>query len=44
MVESIDNCASRHSMLVVVGQNSQETTKNLDDFKNKIKIKYHQYD
>jgi len=44
MVESIDNCASRHSMLVVVGQNFQETTKNLDDFKNKIKIKYHQYD
>lgn len=42
MVESIENCASRHSMLVIEGQNSDATWENLKDFKEKMKIEYYQ--
>lgn len=42
MVESIENCASRHSMLVIEGENSETTWKNLKDFKEKMKIEYYQ--
>lgn len=36
MVESIDNCASRHMMLVIKGG-----VEELDDFKSKLKITYY---
>lgn len=42
MVESIENCASRHSMLVIEGANSEATWENLKDFKEKMKIEYYQ--
>lgn len=42
MVESIENCASRHSMLVIEGENAKSALGNLDDFKKKMKIEYYQ--
>jgi biotin carboxylase len=42
MVESIENCASRHSMLVIKGGNREETVRNLKLFKEKLKIDYYQ--
>jgi hypothetical protein len=41
MVESIENCASRHSMLVLQGANVEEAITNLSDFKNELNIQYH---
>ncbi len=41
MVESIDNCASRHSMLVIEGSNTENTLSNLDLFKSAINIQYY---
>jgi biotin carboxylase len=41
MVESIENCASRHSMLVIRGKNREEVTGNLKSFKEKLRIEYY---
>lgn len=41
MVESIENCATRHSMLVIKGKNVEEAYCNLNDFKSKINIEYY---
>ena len=41
MVELIENCASRHSMLVVKGSNSAESFENLKNFQNSLNIKYY---
>jgi len=41
MVESIEDCSSRHSMLVISSPNSPQTYRNLKDFKSKMKIKYY---
>lgn len=41
MVESIENCASRHSMLVITGENTTAAKKNLAYFKSTIKIEYY---
>jgi biotin carboxylase len=41
LVESIENCASRHIMLVIKGDNLQESKNNLEDFKNKLKVEYY---
>ena len=41
LVESIENCASRHIMLVIKGDNLQESKDNLEDFKNKLKVEYY---
>jgi biotin carboxylase len=42
MVESIENGAGRHSMLVIQGKNSAEALNNLSEFKRDLKITYHQ--
>jgi biotin carboxylase len=42
MVESIENCASRHSMLVIKGGNREDTVRNFKAFKEKLKIDYYQ--
>jgi biotin carboxylase len=41
MVESVQNCASRHSMLVIKGKDAAETIKNLEKFKENLTIQYH---
>jgi biotin carboxylase len=41
MVESIENCASRHSMLVLKGSNASETYDNLQKFKSALKVEYY---
>jgi biotin carboxylase len=41
MVESIENCAGRHSMLVLKGANVEEVLVNFDSFKKDFKIIYH---
>ena len=41
MVESIENCASRHSMLVIQGENSEQTLANFSDFKKELAIEYY---
>jgi biotin carboxylase len=41
MVESIENCASRHSMLVLKGKDVSETYENLREFKAELKVEYH---
>jgi biotin carboxylase len=43
MVESIENCASRHSMLVLRGNNREEVKKNLASFREKLKIEYYDH-
>ena len=42
MVESIENGAGRHSMLVIKGRDTDEVRNNLQAFKNDFKIDYHQ--
>ncbi|MES2394590.1 MAG: ATP-grasp domain-containing protein [Bacteroidota bacterium] len=42
MVESIENGAGRHSMLVIRGNNDNELRNNLEAFKSDLKIVYHQ--
>lgn len=42
MVESIENGAGRHSMLVIRGNNANELRNNLEAFKSDLKIVYHQ--
>lgn len=41
MVESVEDCSSRHSMLVISSVNINKTYLNLQDFKNKMDIKYY---
>lgn len=40
MVESIVNCASRHSMVVIQGSNVNESLANLKSFKESIDVQY----
>jgi hypothetical protein len=42
MVESIENCASRHSMLVIKGETREAVLRNFGTFKEKLKIDYYQ--
>ena len=41
MVETIENCASRHMMLVIKGETLEESKKNFDDFKSKLNVSYY---
>lgn len=41
MVESIENCASRHSMLVLKGASVESAKKNLVKFKESLNIEYY---
>lgn len=41
MVESIENCASRHSMLVLSGVDVKEAKNNLEQFKKQLYIEYY---
>ena len=41
MVESIENCASRHAMLVIDGSEVDELSHNLDIFKSTLKVEYY---
>lgn len=41
MVESVENCASRHSMLVLQGEDVEQLMQNYQDFKNKLAIEYY---
>jgi biotin carboxylase len=41
MVESIENCASRHSMLVLKGEDAQSVIENLGEFKRSLKVEYY---
>ncbi len=41
MVESIENCASRHSMLVISGASAAETLQNFTTFKENLSVSYH---
>jgi biotin carboxylase len=41
MVESIENCASRHSMLVIEGEDYEKLLRNFDEFKGKLRVIYH---
>ena len=41
MVESIENCASRHAMLVVEGSDKNELSSNFDIFKSTLKVEYY---
>lgn len=40
MIESIDNCASRHSMLVIRGKNLDESLDHLKNFKEALNVQY----
>jgi len=40
MIESIDNCASRHSMLVLHGDNLEESIGNFEKFKSFLNVEY----
>ena len=41
MVESIENCASRHSMLALMGDHVEESMKNLQHFKSNLSVQYY---
>lgn len=41
MIESIENGAGRHSMLVITASNHKELLNNLTTFKQKLEVKYH---
>jgi len=41
MVESVENCASRHSMLVLKGENVAQTLSNFREFKQQLTIEYY---
>lgn len=41
MIESVENCASRHLMVVVDGSNQTELKRNYDLFKSTLKIEYY---
>ncbi|WP_375585597.1 acetyl-CoA carboxylase biotin carboxylase subunit family protein [Cyclobacterium xiamenense] len=40
MIESIENCASRHSMLAIRGENVDESLNNLENFKSALNVQY----
>lgn len=41
MVESIENCASRHAMIVVDGYDMNELSRNFDIFQSTLKVEYY---
>ena len=41
MIESIENGAGRHSMVVISANNQNELINNLNSFKLELKVKYH---
>lgn len=41
MVEAVEDCASRHSMLVIEGKDAEDTYNNLEGFKSKMSIEYY---
>ena len=41
MIESVENCASRHLMVVIDGANQAELSKNYDLFKSTLKVEYY---
>ena len=41
MVESIENCASRHIMLVITGDDLEQCKANFKDFKSNLKVNYY---
>lgn len=41
MVESIENCASRHAMLVITGANATELTANLKTVHDTLRVEYY---
>ena len=41
MVETIENCASRHMMLVIKGETLEESKKNYRDFQSKLNVSYY---
>jgi biotin carboxylase len=41
MVESIENCASRHAMLVIDGSDINELSHNFDIFQSTLKVRYY---
>ncbi|MBC7759654.1 MAG: ATP-grasp domain-containing protein [Phormidesmis sp. FL-bin-119] len=41
MVESVENCASRHAMLVLEGSNIEDALQNLQEFKDKLTVNYY---
>jgi biotin carboxylase len=41
MVEAIENCASRHSMLVIEGKNVENTLANFNQFKKDFLVEYY---
>ncbi len=41
MVESIENCASRHSMLAITGKDEEESMGNLEHFKTNFSVEYY---
>lgn len=41
MVESVENCASRHSMLVLKGKNVDDAKANLNSFQELLKVEYY---
>ncbi|MFY9159884.1 ATP-grasp domain-containing protein [Aquirufa ecclesiirivi] len=41
MVESIENCASRHSMLAISGKDSEDAQNNLHQFKELLQVQYY---
>lgn len=41
MIESVENCASRHSMLVLQGRDAEEMLENFERFKSQLTIEYY---
>ena len=41
MIESIENCSSRHSMLLLKGNDLIESKQNLDKFNKTLEVKYY---
>jgi len=41
MIESIENGAGRHSMLVITAKNHNEILNNLNAFKHTLEVKYY---
>jgi biotin carboxylase len=41
MIESVENCASRHLMVVVDGANQTDLSRNYDLFKSTLKVEYY---
>lgn len=41
MIESVENCASRHLMVVIEGANQTELSQNYDKFQSTLKVEYY---